>query len=299
MNHVPLADDRSAGLADRVALVTGGGRGIGRLVAQALAAHGVAVGLIARSPDELAETVELVERAGGIAAAAPADVTDQAGLAVAVEHVRATLGSPDILINNAGVLGPIGPSWEVDGADWWRTMEVNVRGVMAAANLVLPDMIARGSGRILNITSQAGVYRWPIVSGYSVSKAAVVKLSENLAHETGRYGVQVFSVHPGLLPIGLAESAFDPEPAAGSYEGRILQWVQGELDAGRGAEPAEAVDLIVRIAAGHADVLSGRHLSVHDDLDALVARISEVRADDLYLLHPRRLAAVGALRPAS
>jgi NAD(P)-dependent dehydrogenase (short-subunit alcohol dehydrogenase family) len=203
------------------------------------------------------------------------------------------------LINNAGILGPIGPSWEVDGADWWRTMEVNVRGVVAAANLVLPGMIARGAGRILNITSQAGAYRWPIVSAYSVSKAAVVKLSENLAHEAGRHGVQVFSVHPGLLPIGLAESAFETAPEIGSYEWRIMQWVHHEIEAGRGAEPDEAIDLIVRIAAGHADVLSGRHLSVHDDLDALVARITEVRDDDLYLLHPRRLAAVAALRPAS
>src|SRR5690242_19090297 len=165
MNHLPVpTGDRTAGLADRVALVTGGGRGIGRLVALALAAHGAAVGLVARSADELAETVALVHEAGGIAAAAPADVTDEAGLAAAVDELSAALGPPDLLINNAGILGPIGPSWEVDGADWWRMMEVNVRGVMAAAILVLPSMIARGSGRILNITSQAGAYRWPIVT---------------------------------------------------------------------------------------------------------------------------------------
>jgi len=177
MNRIP-------GPSGSVALVTGGGRGIGRLVADALAEAGVAVGVVARSADELDETVELVRGAGGVAAAAQADVADEQALAHAVARLAAELGSPDILVNNAGILGPIGPTWEVDGADWWRTMEVNVRGVVNAANLVLPGMIARGHGRILNITSQAGAYRWPTVSAYSVSKAAVVKFSENLAHRS-------------------------------------------------------------------------------------------------------------------
>jgi NAD(P)-dependent dehydrogenase (short-subunit alcohol dehydrogenase family) len=281
--------NRISGLSGSVALVTGGGRGIGRLVADALAHAGMAVGVVARSADELNETVELVRRAGGVAAAAQADVADEQALAQAVAELDAELGSPDILVNNAGILGPIGPTWEVDGADWWRTMEVNVRGVVNAANLVLPGMIARGHGRILNITSQAGAYRWPTVSAYSVSKAAVAKFSENLAHEASRHGVVVFSVHPGLLPIGLGERAFAVDPAVGSHLWRVQRWVQHEISAGRGADPGAAVHLIVRLAAGDADALSGRHLSVHDDLDTLLAQVATVEHDDLYLLHPRRL----------
>jgi NAD(P)-dependent dehydrogenase (short-subunit alcohol dehydrogenase family) len=283
-------------LTDTVALVTGGGRGIGRIVAQALAAEGAAVGVVARSQEQLEETVELVQRAGGAAAAARADVADERALAVALAHLRRELGPADVLVNNAGVLGPIGPTWEVDGDDWWRTMEVNLRGVVNAASLVLPDMIARRRGRILNITSQAGTYRWPTVSAYSVSKAAVAKLSENLAHETGRHGVAVFSVHPGLLPIGLAETAFTAEPTIGSHEWRIRQWVHEEISSGRGADPDAAIRLIVRLAAGDGDRLSGRHLSVHDDLDTLVHRIATVEQDDLYLLHPRRLDAMPSRR---
>ncbi len=184
----------------KVALVTGGGRGIGRMTAVTLAKSGVAVGLIARSHDELAETATMVFGAGGIGWAAAADVTDPTELRKAVGVIRRALGPIDLLVNNAGVLGPIGPLWEVDADEWWSTFDVNLRGTVLASQLVLPEMVAMGRGRIINITSQAGVHRWPLVSGYSVSKAAVVKLTENLAHETRRHGVSVFSVHPGLLP---------------------------------------------------------------------------------------------------
>ena len=99
-------------------------------------------------------------------------------------------------------------------------MEVNLGGILRCTQLVLPEMVARRRGRILNLTSQAGSHRWPLVSAYSVSKAAVVKLTENLAHETSRYGVSVFSVHPGLLPIGLGETGLPDAAPADSYEAR-------------------------------------------------------------------------------
>jgi NAD(P)-dependent dehydrogenase (short-subunit alcohol dehydrogenase family) len=149
-------------------------------------------------------------------------------------------------------------------------------------------MVKHRRGRIINITSQAGAHRWPLVSGYSVSKAAVTKLSENLAHETRRYGISVFSVHPGLLPIGMSETMAAREPVT-AYEERIRQWADNELKAGRGADPDRAVELILRLAAGDGDPLSGRHLSVHDDLDSLLARMVEVRDQDLYVLRPDRL----------
>jgi NAD(P)-dependent dehydrogenase (short-subunit alcohol dehydrogenase family) len=192
-------------------------------------------------------------------------------------------------VNNAGILGPIGPAWDVDAGEWWQTMEVNLRGVLLSTQLVLPEMTARRRGRILNLASQAGSYRWPLVSAYSVSKAAVVKLTENVAHETSRYGISVFSVHPGLLPIGLGETGLPGPAAPDSYAGRIRTWVEHEFDHGRGADPAAAMRLMVRLARGDADALSGRHVSVHDDLDAMLARIDVVRDHDLYVLRPERL----------
>jgi NAD(P)-dependent dehydrogenase (short-subunit alcohol dehydrogenase family) len=260
------------------------------MVAQGLSENGAAVGLLARTAGELAETLELIESAGGAAVAVRADVTDERAAAAAVAHVRGELGPIDLLVNNAGILGPVGPTWSVDGDEWWRTMEVNLRGLLTCTQLVVPEMVSRRRGRIINMTSQAGVFRWPLVSAYSVSKAAVAKLTENLARETSRYGVTVFSVHPGLLPIGMAELASASRAEPDSPEGRIWTWVEGEFREGRGASPGAALELILNVAAGKADALTGRHLSVHDDLEAVLAEIDEVRERDLYVLHPQRLA---------
>jgi NAD(P)-dependent dehydrogenase (short-subunit alcohol dehydrogenase family) len=278
-------------LAGSVALVTGAGRGIGRIVAEAFAAAGAAVGLVSRTAGELAQTEERIGAAGGTAVATVADVTDPAGLTAAIADLRRRLGPIDLLVNNAGVLGPVGPLWELDVDEWWRTMEVNVRGIVLCSQLVLPEMVAAGRGRIINISSQAGAHRWPLASGYSVSKAAVIKLTENLALETRRHGVGVFSVHPGLLPIGMSETVAATRPRT-RYEAHIRAWALNELAEGRGAEPRRAVELVLRLAAGDGDSLSGRHLSVHDDLDAVLARLAEVRARDLYVMRPDRLTAI-------
>ena len=282
----------SPDLHGTVALVTGAGRGIGRRLARRLAERGAALALVARSGDELEDTRELIEAAGGIAAAARADVTDADALRDALSRLRDELGPVDVLVNNAGVLGPIGPLWEVDVDEWWTTMDVNVRGTVLASTLVLPDMVAAGQGRIINITSQAGVHRWPLVSGYSVSKAAVVKLTENLALEVKRHGVSVFSVHPGLLPIGMSETVAGHLPTS-AHEAHVRDWTVAEIAHGRGADPERAIDLLVRLAAGDGDRLSGRHLSVHDDLDAVLRNVAEVRAHDLYVLRPERLPLAG------
>jgi NAD(P)-dependent dehydrogenase (short-subunit alcohol dehydrogenase family) len=282
-------------LSPAVALVTGGGRGVGRMIARSLAGAGAAVGILSRSRDELAETLALIDDAGGVVAAATADVTDVASVATAIAKLRDDLGPVDILVNNAGVLGPIGPLWEVDAGEWWRTMQVNVFGMLLVSQLVLPEMVARRRGRVLNIASQAGVHRWPLVSAYSVSKAAVAKLTENAAREASRFGVTMFSVHPGLLPIGLSETGLPDPSTLNEYERTVHDWVFGQFARGRGAKPAAAMELIVRLARGDGDALWGRHISVHDDLDAMVAHIDVVRDDDLYVLKPSRLEPTPAL----
>jgi acyl-CoA synthetase (AMP-forming)/AMP-acid ligase II/NAD(P)-dependent dehydrogenase (short-subunit alcohol dehydrogenase family) len=289
--HRLLADRESAAreadLTGTVVLISGGGRGLGRLLARTLGSAGASVGLLARSGGELAETVAEIELAGGTAAAAIADVTDHTVTAAAVAELRERLGPADVLINNAGVGGPVGPMWDADPAGWWRTFEVNLGGTYTLTRIVLPDMIAAGGGRILNITSNAGVYRWPLMSAYATSKAAVVKLTENLAAETRRHGVSVLSVDPGLLPIGLTEPGLNSAPAPGTPEARLAGWVRDRLASGHGADPGQAAHLILQLAAGRGDRLSGRHLTVADDLDSLVAHIDQIQRDDLRVLRVR------------
>ena len=271
-------------LHGRVALVTGGGRGVGRLIAHTLAEAGAAVALIARSPDELAAAVEQIQDAGGVAAAATADVTDEIAVTAALAQLRAQLGPVDILINNAGINGPMGVLWETEPTEWWQTLKVNLGGPFVLSRLVLPDMIAARRGHIINITSNAGVYRWPLVSAYATSKAALIKLTETLAAETGRNGVSVFSVDPGLLPIGLSDAALMSTAGHDTAEGRVFGWIRGQLKAGHGADPDRAAQLILELASGRGDCLSGRHLTAADDLDMLLTRSDEIRSGDLHTL---------------
>lgn len=124
-------------------VVTGGGRGLGRAFARALAAGGAAVAVVARSAADLAETVALVERSGGVAHAFPADVTDAAAIEGCLAEIERRLGPVDLLVNNAGVLGPLGPIAETDIADWWQALDVNLRGPLLCTRAALRGMIAR------------------------------------------------------------------------------------------------------------------------------------------------------------
>jgi NAD(P)-dependent dehydrogenase (short-subunit alcohol dehydrogenase family) len=255
---------RTGSLTGTVVLVSGGDRGLGRLLAGTLGRAGATVALLARSRDELDDTVAEVERSGGKAAAVTADITDEAATTAAVAELRQTCGPIDVLINNAGVHGPTGPMWEVDPAEWWRTLEVNLRGAYTLSRIVLPHMVAAKHGRILNISNNAGTYRWPLVSAYATSKAALVKLTENLAVETKRHGVSVLSVDPGMLPFGLTA----PAP-------------------GYGADPDRAARLILQLASGRGDRLSGRHFTVTDDLDKVLNEIDETERADPRTLRVR------------
>src|SRR5580698_1363692 len=143
-------------LAGAVAVVTGGSRGIGRLLGQALAGAGAAVGLIARSGDELAESVRLITEDGGRAAAALADLSKAAEAERAIRSLCRRIGPATLLVNNAGIGGPVGDSWHVAAGAWWQTIEVNLGSAFLCTRAVLPGMIARRAGRIVNITSQAG-----------------------------------------------------------------------------------------------------------------------------------------------
>jgi NAD(P)-dependent dehydrogenase (short-subunit alcohol dehydrogenase family) len=270
-----------------VALVSGGGRGLGRLLSARLADAGAAVGLIARSPGELTAAVGEINQAGGVAAAVAADVTDIRATGAAVAELRQRLGAADILINNAGISGPVGPAWQVRPAEWWQAIEVNLGGAFVLSQLALTDMIPAGSGRIINITSFAGVYRWPLMSAYAASKAALVKLTETLAEETRPYGVSVFSVDPGLLPIGLAEVALRSRAGQQTPEGRVHRWIRDQFTAGRGADPEEATRLVLALASGTMDRLSGRHVSVTDNLDTVLSRMDQIERDDLHTLRLR------------
>ena len=143
-------------LTGQVAVVTGGGRGIGRAIASALASAGASLALVARSEDQLGEAVDGIRASGGRAIAVSADVSDPHAVERMAGEVERALGGVDLLVNNAGDAGPIGPVAEIDPEHWWRCQEVNLRGPLLCSRAFLPGMIVRRGGRIVNVASGAG-----------------------------------------------------------------------------------------------------------------------------------------------
>ena len=266
-------------LTGQVALVTGAGRGIGRAIAEALAAAGAAVGVASRSGPRLEETVQLVEEAGGTAVAAPTDVTDRRSVDACVAAVTTALGPVDLLVNNAGSNRVVGPSWEVDPDDWWADFEINVRGVFLCARAVLPTMVTRGGGRIVNIASGTAGRTFPYNAAYASSKAALVRFTDCLAAEVAPHGVSVFAVGPGNVETKLTTD-LTTSPAAQRWMGEAL---------GRLAfiSPSVVADTIVFLAAGHGDRLTGRWFAAADDVRQLAMRADEIVTEDLYQLRQR------------
>ena len=263
-----------------VALVTGASRGIGRATALALADAGLAVGLVARSAGGLDATRGLVEDAGGHACAAVADVTDASAVHGAVETIENEFGPVAVLVNNAGSMRAVGPLWEVDADDWWSDVHTSLAGAFNLCREVVPGMIDRRSGRIVNVTSYAAVRPAPYQTAYACAKAGLASLTEALAASLDEYGVRAFSAAPGFTETEMTLSL------ASSEAGR--RWLP---DAGRGrvVAPELSARLIVALATGAADELNGRFVHTLDDLGELVARVEEIRRDDLYAPRVRRL----------
>lgn len=184
-------------LTDKVAVVTGAGRGIGRVIAITLAAHGARVVLAARSVPELNATQRDITSRGGDATVVATDITRPDEVSRLDHRAEAAYGRVDVLVCNSGVGGPSAPLWEVEPADWEATMAVNVTGTFLCCRAFLPGMLARESGSVVVVGSMTG--KRPLVnrSPYAASKTALVGLVRTLAHEVGPRGVRVNLVSPG------------------------------------------------------------------------------------------------------
>ncbi|OON69603.1 3-ketoacyl-ACP reductase [Hymenobacter sp. CRA2] len=190
-------------ISGKIALVTGAGKGIGRAVALALAQEGVNVGLLARTEEQLREVAREVEALGVRAAIATADVADRASVEAAVASLQQALGPIDILINNAGTAA-FGKFLELEPEAWENILRVNVLGVYYATRAVLPQMIERQSGDIINISSTAGQRGAAVTSAYSASKFAVLGLSESLMQEVRKHNIRVSALTPSTVATPLA-----------------------------------------------------------------------------------------------
>ncbi|MEO3976586.1 SDR family oxidoreductase [Streptomyces sp. CAU 1734] len=258
-------------LSTQIAIVTGGGRGIGRQIALSLARAGARVAVVARSRADLEETAELAGADRARILVAPADMTDPEAVREMTGQVRGHFGPVTLLVNNAAVYTPgEGPLWEADLDAWWRHFETNVRGPLICVRAVLPSMVAAGSGRIISVGSDSGPLVFPL-SSYNFAKNALVRLTEtlDLALEEAGTGVRSFVVSPGVVRTRMTESFAARHPD--------MEW----------NSPDECGRLVTALASGRYDALHGRYLSIRDDLDLLLKRIDEIRDGELLVQRMR------------
>jgi 3-oxoacyl-[acyl-carrier protein] reductase len=258
-----------------VALITGGGRGIGQAVALRLAKNGWDVAIASRSAGELADTAGQALRK---VLAITADVSNADDVRAMVRRTESELGPIDLLVNNAGITGPMTPFWETDPQDWWRCQEVNLLGPVLCCRAVVPGMIERKRGRIINLSSGAGVRPVPNFGAYAVSKASVLRFSEQLALELAPHGIAVFPIRPGVVRTRMVEAVRQSVPI-----------VQKFLDEGKDVPPEATADLVEYLASGRGDALSGCLLSVQENWDEMVRRAEEIRREQMYTLRLREL----------
>lgn len=188
----------------KVALITGGGRGIGRATAIELAKEGVNVGLVGRTLENLEKVKEELKDYDIKVSVASADVSDLGDITAAVEKIRQELGPIDILLNNAGI-SKFGKFMELTPEEWTNIVDVNVKGVYYTTRAVLPEMVERQAGDIINISSTAGQKGGPVTSAYSASKAAVIGLSESLMMEVRKDNIRVVTLTPSTVATDMAK----------------------------------------------------------------------------------------------
>ncbi len=248
-------------LNGKTALITGAGRGIGKRLAIAFAAEGARVGLLSRTEAQLHATHMEIADSGGESLAAAANVAEYAAVEKAVEAVRRRFGPIDIMINAAGVQGPIGPTAEIDPAAWGEAVRINLLGVFHCCRAVLPEMIARRSGKIINVSGGGASYSRPFFSSYAASKVGLVRFTETLADEVAPHNVQVNAMAPGATYTWMTDVVLEAGDRAG--EKAIEDATQTRRTGG--VSPDKQIALALFLVSPRSNHITGKLISVHDD----------------------------------
>jgi NAD(P)-dependent dehydrogenase (short-subunit alcohol dehydrogenase family) len=263
------------------AVVTGGSQGIGKAIAGAYLREGARVLIAARDVTVLDRTVNELRQQGGEVEAASLDVSDPFAVRRTLEQAEKTFGKLDVLVNCAGIYGPIGPAAELDLEAWRKTIEINLLGVLYCVQAVLPGMIQRRAGKIINLSGGGATAPLPRFSAYGASKAAVVRLTETLAREVEEFNIQINAIAPGAVNTRLLDEVL----AAGDLAGSGFIARAREQKKQGGVPPERAAELAVFLASDQSNGLTGRLLSaVYDDWTHIPERLEEIRATDVYTL---------------
>jgi NAD(P)-dependent dehydrogenase (short-subunit alcohol dehydrogenase family) len=240
-------------LDGKVAIVTGGSRGIGRSIAIGLAEHGADVAVAARKPEALEEATEAVRTTGRRGVGVPTNVRRPEELRALVERTREELGRVDILVNNAGTNPVYGPIQDVDDRAWDVVMNTNVKAVHQLSNFAREAMLLHGDGgAIVNVSSVGGYMASDVIGAYSVSKAALIMLTQVQAKTWGRDGIRVNCIAPGLVKTEFARALWD--------DPRTRKASENEAALHRIADPDEMAGAVVYLASQASSFVTGQTL---------------------------------------
>lgn len=252
----------------RVAVVTGAGRGLGRGVAVALAGRGHPVVGVARHSAQLTETADIIRAAGGRMVVRPADVSDPAAVEALASFVHEQYGSPSILVNAAGVFGPIAPIRDTDPAAWIETIMIDAIAPYLTIHAFLGGMIDAGWGRIVNITSAASLHPpGALNSAYATAKVALNQLTRHVAFEAAGTGVTANVIHPGDVKTDMWRDIRDRVETMGPEAEPYRQWAAWVEETG-GDPPEKAVQLVLRLTSDEGADVTGQFCWVDDPLQA-------------------------------
>jgi NAD(P)-dependent dehydrogenase (short-subunit alcohol dehydrogenase family) len=281
-------------LAGEVAVVTGAGRGIGRVIALAQAKEGAKVALLARTKSEIENVAEAIAAEGGIARAFAVAIVDLDRVVKTFEAIEGDLGPVSLLTNNAGSFVAIGPIWAIEPEAWWRDIETNIRGTFNCCRAAIPAMTARGHGRIINMTGGGTATSFPSGSGYATSKAGLLRFTECVSDSLAGSRVLMFAMDPGLVRTAMTEYQLSSEAGRTHLPNMPRLFEQGV-----NVPPTLAARLSVEIGSGRFDKLAGRMLmAARGDLDLRDADIDDIVAADLRSLRVNGMPAERPHAPA-
>lgn len=250
-------------LKDQVAIITGGGSGIGRSISFAFASEGARVVVAARNFARLKEVADDINSRGGKAAAMAVDITNEMNVQEMVARTVEEFGRIDVLVNNAGIPGPTANIVDMDLDKWNEVITINLTGAMLCSRAVLGNMIVRKSGSIINISSVGGMSGFAMRSAYCVSKMGIIGLTETMAIEVGEHNIRVNCISPGAVRGDrILNSARAKGKALGIDSERVLERLTKDYSFKRLIEPSEIAAAAVFLASDQASAITGHNLVV-------------------------------------
>ncbi|MER7747392.1 SDR family NAD(P)-dependent oxidoreductase [Streptomyces bacillaris] len=242
-------------------LITGAAGGFGRALAEEFVHSGIKVALNGRNPQRLSEAADHLRRLGGEILVLPGDAADEAALGTALRTAADAWNGLDCVIDNAGVAGPTGPLSSTSVEEWWEGFSTNARTTLITLAAALPILRASGGGRLLHISSAAGVHGWPYAGAYAAAKAAGINLCGTLDRELALDPIRVFAFHPGIITTGLTAAALQENNSPDRWRRLHAAWFAQQVSQGRTVPLADATRCALAIATGRHDNLSGRYIT--------------------------------------